>query len=94
MPRLLIAAAALRATLPTLTAQAQRYPTKPIRLVVPFPPAGIAEILARIIGQKMTESLGQQMVIEPTTPEELQKLIHTDIQRWAKAVRIAGATLN
>ncbi|MBI2318924.1 MAG: tripartite tricarboxylate transporter substrate binding protein, partial [Betaproteobacteria bacterium] len=43
---------------------AQRYPSKPIRLIVPFPPGGGNDILARIIAPKLTESLGQQIVID------------------------------
>jgi len=43
---------------------AQNYPVKPIRLVSPYPPGGANDILARIIGQKLGESLGQQIVIE------------------------------
>ena len=43
---------------------AQAYPVKPIRLIVPFAPGGTTEVLARIIGQKMGESLGQQVVID------------------------------
>ncbi len=45
-------------------AYAQTYPVKPIRLVSPYPPGGANDILARIIGQKLGESLGQQIVIE------------------------------
>ena len=45
-------------------AGAQNYPVKPIRLVSPYPPGGANDILARIIGQKLGESLGQQIVIE------------------------------
>lgn len=45
-------------------ALAQNYPTKPIRIVVPFPPGGPADILARTIGQNITESWGQQVVID------------------------------
>ena len=45
-------------------AAAQSYPTKPVRLVSPYPPGGANDILARIIGQKLGESLGQQIVIE------------------------------
>ena len=42
----------------------QVYPNKPIRLVVPFPPGGINDVLARIVGQKLTENLGQVVVID------------------------------
>ena len=43
---------------------AQTYPNKPIRLIVPFPPGGGTDILARIIGQKYAEQLGQPIVPE------------------------------
>ncbi len=47
-----------------LNAHSQTYPTKPVRLVVPFAPGGTTEVLARIIGQKLGEQLGQQMIID------------------------------
>jgi len=40
------------------------YPTKPVRLVVPYPPGGGNDTLARIFGQKLTETFGQQIVVE------------------------------
>lgn len=40
------------------------YPTKPIRIVVPFPPGGSTDFLARGIGQKLTEAWGQQVVLD------------------------------
>jgi len=52
------------ALLPTGTATAQAWPTKPIRLMVPFPPGGSTDIVARIVAQKLSERLGQSMVIE------------------------------
>jgi tripartite-type tricarboxylate transporter receptor subunit TctC len=45
-------------------AGAQDYPNRPITLVVPFPPGGSTSIVARIIADKMSESLGQQIVID------------------------------
>ena len=46
------------------SALAQTYPAKPVRLIVPFPPGGSADILARAIGQKAGEGLGQQFIVD------------------------------
>jgi tripartite-type tricarboxylate transporter receptor subunit TctC len=45
-------------------ASAQQYPTRPITLVVPLPPGGTNDIMARIVGERMTKALGQQIVVE------------------------------
>jgi tripartite-type tricarboxylate transporter receptor subunit TctC len=46
------------------TAHAQNYPGRPIRVIVPFPSGDAADIMARLIGPKVSERLGQQMVVE------------------------------
>ena len=45
-------------------ARAQAYPTRPVRIIVGFPPAGGADIVARLIGQWLSERLGQQFIVE------------------------------
>jgi tripartite-type tricarboxylate transporter receptor subunit TctC len=56
-----VAVAAMGAAGPV---SAQSFPTKPIRLISPFPPGGTTDILARIIAQKLTESLGTQVFVD------------------------------
>ena len=66
LARLLAVASAFAAmtttTQPALAADP--YPTKPIRIVVAYTPAGTTDILARIVGQKMTEAWGQPVIID------------------------------
>ena len=51
-------------TLAIGTAFAQAYPSKPVKLIVPFAPGGFTDVVARIHGQKLAVSMGQQFVIE------------------------------
>jgi tripartite-type tricarboxylate transporter receptor subunit TctC len=56
-------AAAAGASLP-LAARAQAYPNKPVRLIVPFAPGGTTDIIARIVAERMTATIGQNMIVE------------------------------
>src|SRR5262245_35915579 len=58
--------AAGAAALPAVSrfANAQSYPSRPVRLIVPLAPAGASDITARLIGQWLSERLGQQFVID------------------------------
>src|ERR1043166_4658525 len=53
---------ALLTALTTGMAAAQQYPSRPIRVIVAYPPGGSTDIIARIIGPKLTERLGQPVV--------------------------------
>src|SRR5207244_9463585 len=52
------------AVIPVQSASAQNYPTKPIHLIVPYPAGGGTDFFARLVGQKMSELVGQPIVIE------------------------------
>src|SRR5688572_8103761 len=50
--------------IPRRPALGQSYPARPVRLLIGFPPAGVADIVARLIGQWLSERLGQPFVVE------------------------------
>jgi tripartite-type tricarboxylate transporter receptor subunit TctC len=58
--------AAGAATLPAFSrvARAQSYPTRPVRIIVPYPPGGAPDIVARLMGQWISDRLGQRFIIE------------------------------
>lgn len=61
---LLSCAAAAAAALSVPDAQAQAYPNRPVRLIIPFSAGGAADVPARILAARMSESFGQQVVVE------------------------------
>jgi tripartite-type tricarboxylate transporter receptor subunit TctC len=63
--RILLASLAVIASLASVkSAMAQAYPVRPVRIVVGYPPGGLSDIVARLIGQRLSERLGQPFVIE------------------------------
>jgi tripartite-type tricarboxylate transporter receptor subunit TctC len=70
LPRIFIATAAVAMTLghaqtqATLDADPKTYPNRAIRIVVPFPPGGPADMIARLVGQRMSEDWGQPVLVE------------------------------
>ena len=73
---------ALAPVLPGIAA-AQAWPTKPIRMIVPWNPGGTSDTIARILGQKMTEAWGQQVVID--TRAGASGIIGTEVAMRAPA---------
>ena len=64
MRKIFIAACAVLALAGVPSAQAQDYPTRPVRIVIAFPPGGPTDFVGRLIVEKMTASLGQRVYIE------------------------------
>ena len=64
MKKIVAGLVALTATLFTATVFGQAYPSKPLRVVVPFPPGSLADGVARVIGLKLAEGLGQPVVVQ------------------------------
>jgi tripartite-type tricarboxylate transporter receptor subunit TctC len=62
-----MAAALLMAGAAVGESRAETYPDRPIRVVVPFPAGGVADAVARIVAQKLSDNLGQNLVIENRT---------------------------
>ena len=64
MHKLMKTAVALTLAACAAFATAQNYPAKAVRIIVPFPPAGAADLLSRLVGQKLSEAWGQPIVID------------------------------
>jgi len=60
----LVALGLFALALPAATARAQDYPSRPVRWVVPYPPGGTTDVLARLIGEYLSRKMGQQFFID------------------------------
>ncbi len=60
----LVARMAFSLLVATTLAQAQTYPAKPVKIIAGFPPGGAADLLARVVGDKLSAALGQSFVVE------------------------------
>ncbi len=61
---LLCALACAAVFLAAAEARSQTYPSKPVRMIVPFPPGGPIDVMARLVGDRLSQGLGQTVVIE------------------------------
>src|SRR5215510_7959080 len=64
MRSLMIQAAGLLVALTTSVAAQSDYPNRPVRLIIPFPPGGSNDVVGRMIGAKLSEQLGKQVVVD------------------------------
>ena len=64
-------------------ARAADYPTKPVRIVVAYPPGGAVDTIARKVAQKLSEQMGQQFVIE-NKPGANGALAATEVAEWVR----------
>lgn len=64
LPKLARLACALALAATAITGFAQGYPARPIKIIVPFGAGGVADITARVLAQKMNETIGQQVIVE------------------------------
>ena len=100
----IVAATALAMTTPfwASSALAQAWPARPIKLVVPFPPGGLIDNMARLVAPKLALELGQPIVIdnkpgaEPTwvNAQGMASFLQADTAQWKKVAAFAKITLD
>ena len=85
-------------------AHAQQWPAKPVRVIVNVAPGGVADVTMRVLGARLTETMGQAFIVEnraggdgyigfeavATTPEAFAERIRADIPRLEKIIRAAN----
>lgn len=54
----------LACLMPSCFAQAQTYPNKPVRMIAPYPPGGTSDVMARLVAQKLSDTLGKQVIVD------------------------------
>src|SRR5262245_2435151 len=64
LPRAVLWALTCAAVLAAADARSQSYPIKPIRMIVPFPPGGPIDVMGRLAGDRLSQGIGQPVVIE------------------------------
>jgi len=93
-----IAGAALTAPFGSPLLHAQAYPTRPVRLIVGFAPGGVTDIVARLIGQWLSERLGQQFVVEnrtgAATNVATEALVHAAPDGYTLLISSAANAIN
>ena len=73
--------------------RAQQFSARPVKLVVGFTPGGGVDIAARTLAPKLSELIGQPVIVD-NTPEEFGRLLREEVARWAEVVKVSGATAN
>ena len=89
--RVAMGAIALAAATLSLGAAAQAYPTKPITVIVPFAAGGPTDVIARIVGEHMSKTLGQQIVVENVAGVGGLLCLKCRMRRWRVLSDLRGA---